>query len=79
MYDNEVTITGVKLPIEELHLTYLIHKLRNEYGFLESSRNNVPVSGYKHIHAMNILEVLIGKTLIFLNTVVGIALFGGPI
>ena len=49
MYDNEVTITGVKLPIEELHLTYLIHKLRNEYGFLESSRNNVPVSGYKEI------------------------------
>jgi hypothetical protein len=49
MYDNEVIITGVKLPIEELHLTYLMHKLRNEYGFLESSRNNVPVSGYKEI------------------------------
>ena len=48
-YDTEVRITGVKLPIEELHLSFLINKLRTEFGFLESSRNNVPVSGYHEI------------------------------
>jgi len=40
-----VNISGTTLPIEELHLSFLIHKLRNEYGFLESSRNNIPVNG----------------------------------
>jgi hypothetical protein len=41
----EVDIAGTTLPIEELHLTFLIDKLRKEFGFLESSKNNVPVSG----------------------------------
>ena len=40
-----VNINETRLPIEELHLSFLIHKLRNEYGFMESSRNNIPVNG----------------------------------
>ncbi len=36
-----VNINGAVLPIEELHLSYLVHILRTEYGFLESSRTNV--------------------------------------
>ena len=40
-----VNINDTKLPIEELHLSFLTHKLRNEFGFLESSRNNSPVNG----------------------------------
>ena len=40
-----VNINDTKLPIEELHLSFLIHKLRNDFGFLESSRNNSPVNG----------------------------------
>ena len=38
-----VKSAGVELPIEEMHLTFLTHKLRTEYGFMESARNNVPV------------------------------------
>ena len=40
-----VNINDTKLPIEELHLAFLTHKLRNEFGFLESSKNNAPVNG----------------------------------
>ena len=40
-----VNINDTKLPIEELHLLFLIYKLRNDFGFLESSRNNIPVNG----------------------------------
>ena len=42
---TEVDVAGTKLPIEELHFAFLNNKLRNEFGFLESSRNNVPVNG----------------------------------
>ena len=41
----EVDVSGTKLPIEELHFAFLNNKLRNEFGFLESSRNNIPVNG----------------------------------
>ena len=40
-----VNINDTKLPIEELHLLFLTYKLRNDFGFLESSRNNIPVNG----------------------------------
>ena len=49
MYDTEVEITNVTLPIEELHLAFLINKLRTEFGFLESSKGNIPISGYGEI------------------------------
>ena len=42
---TEVDVAGTKLPIEELHFAFLNNKLRNEFGFLESSRNNIPVNG----------------------------------
>ena len=32
-----VDVSGAKLPIEELHLTFITDKLRNEFGFLEVS------------------------------------------
>ena len=37
-----VEVNETKLPIEELHLSFLVHKLRTEFGFLESSRENIP-------------------------------------
>jgi len=36
---------GVKLSMEELHLAYLFDKLRNNFGFLESAKNQMPVNG----------------------------------
>ena len=33
-----VDVSGAKLPIEELHLTFITDKLRNDYGFLESTK-----------------------------------------
>ena len=47
-----VNISGTKLPIEELHLSFLTNKLRTEYGFLESSRSNVPVDNKNQIMPM---------------------------
>jgi hypothetical protein len=47
-----VNISGTKLPIEELHLTFITNKLRNEYGFLESSRSDVPVNNKNQIMPM---------------------------
>lgn len=47
-----VNISGTKLPIEELHLTFITNKLRNEYGFLESSRSDVPVNNKNQIIPM---------------------------
>ena len=47
-----VNISGTKLPIEELHLTFITNKLRNEYGFLESSRRDVPVNNKNQIMPM---------------------------
>jgi len=41
---NNVEINGALLPIEELHLNYLTHLLRHRFGFMESSRTNVPVN-----------------------------------
>ena len=38
-----ISSAGVDLPIEELYLTFLSHKLRTDYGFMESARNEVPV------------------------------------
>jgi len=37
-----VNVNGTVLPIEELHLSFLVNKLRTEYGFLKSSRGNIP-------------------------------------
>ena len=47
-----VNIGEVKLPIEELHLTFITDKLRNDYGFLESTRNDVPVNNKNKIMPM---------------------------
>ena len=44
-----VNINGTHLPIEELHLSFLVDKLRNEFGFLESSRSSIPVDGYGNV------------------------------
>ena len=46
---KSVNISGSKLPIEELHLSFLTNKLRTEYGFLESSRKNIPVNDKNEI------------------------------
>jgi hypothetical protein len=40
---SDVNINGTRLPIEELHFSFLVHKLRTEFGFLESSRNKIPI------------------------------------
>ena len=37
-------ISGVEIPNEELHFAYITHKLRNQYGFIESSKKNIPVN-----------------------------------
>jgi len=34
-------VGGTVLPVEEMHLSFLVHKLRTEFGYLKSSRNNV--------------------------------------
>ena len=47
-----VDVSGAKLPIEELHLTFITDKLRNDYGFLESSRSDVPVNNKNQIMPM---------------------------
>jgi len=39
---KQVNIEGTILPIEELHFSFITHALRNKFGFLESSRDNVP-------------------------------------
>ena len=33
---------GVHLPIEEMYLSFLTYKLRNEFGFMESAKTNTP-------------------------------------
>ena len=48
----EVDVEGTKLPIEELHFAFLNNKLRNEFGFLESSRNNIPVNDKNEVIPM---------------------------
>ncbi len=47
-----VNISGTKLPIEELHLSFLVNMLRKEFGFLESSKTSIPISGYGEIMPM---------------------------
>jgi len=42
---KQVNISGSILPIEELHLNFLMYALRNKFGFLESSKNDIPVDG----------------------------------
>ena len=37
-----LNVNGTVLPIEEMHFAFLMHKLRNEYGFIQSSKNNTP-------------------------------------
>ena len=66
---TEVDVAGTKLPIEELHFAFLSNKLRNEFGFLESSRNNIPVNGageimplytypcYEYLRSINLNKV----------------------
>jgi hypothetical protein len=49
---KSVNISGSKLPIEELHLSFLTNKLRTKYGFLESSRKNIPVNDKNEIMPM---------------------------
>ena len=49
---KSINISGSKLPIEELHLSFLTNKLRAEYGFLESSRKNIPVNNKNEIMPM---------------------------
>ena len=44
-----VDIGGIRLPIEELHFTFITNKLRNDYGFLESTRDDVPVNNKNKI------------------------------
>jgi hypothetical protein len=49
---KSVNISGSKLPIEELHFSFITNKLRTEYGFLESSRKNIPVNDKNEIIPM---------------------------
>ena len=42
---SDVNINGTRLPVEELHFSFLVHKLRNEFGYLQSSREKIPVDG----------------------------------
>ena len=45
-------ISGVEIPNEELHFAYITHKLRNEYGFIESSKKNIPVNNKGEVMPM---------------------------
>ena len=47
-----VNISGSKLPIEELHFSFITNKLRTEYGFLESSKTNVPMNNKNEVMPM---------------------------
>ena len=49
---KSVNISGSKLPIEELHLSFLTNKLRTEYGFIESSKKNIPVNDKNEVMPM---------------------------
>ena len=40
-----VNIRDTILPIEELHFSFITHKLRTEFGYIESSRENVSRDG----------------------------------
>ena len=40
-----VQLKGVELSMEEFHLAYLFDKLRKDFGFLESAKNQMPVNG----------------------------------
>ena len=40
-----VQLKGVELSMEEFHLAYLFDKLRKDFGFLESAKNQMPVDG----------------------------------
>ena len=42
---KQVNIEGTILPIEELHFSFITHALRHKFGFLESSRTDIPVNG----------------------------------
>ena len=47
-----VNIGGSKLPIEELHFSFITNKLRTEYGFIESSKKNIPVNNKGEVMPM---------------------------
>jgi hypothetical protein len=49
---KSVNINGTKLPIEELHLSFITNKLRKEYGYVQSSRTNIPVNNKNEIMPM---------------------------
>ena len=49
---KSVNISGSKLPIEELHFSFITNKLRTEYGFLESSKRNIPVNDKNEVMPM---------------------------
>ncbi len=45
-------ISGVEIPNEELHFAYITHKLRNQYGYIESSKKNIPVNNKGEVMPM---------------------------
>lgn len=47
-----VNIRDTILPIEELHFSFIVHKLRTEFGYIESSKENVPIDGSGKIMPM---------------------------
>ena len=49
---KSINISGSKLPIEELHFSFITNKLRTEYGFLESSKKNIPVNDKNEVMPM---------------------------
>ena len=64
-----VNIGGSKLPIEELHFSFITNKLRTEYGFIESSKKNIPVNNkgevmpmytypcYEYINSLDLMAI----------------------
>ena len=50
--DTALKLKGVEYPMEELHFAYIVHKLRNEFGFLESAKGQVCVNGKGEIMPM---------------------------
>ena len=54
---GNVKISGVELPIEELHWSFIAHKIRTEYGFLATSGYD-PVSGLGTLNIGKIIHHL---------------------
>ena len=67
---QHVNINNSILPIEELHLTYITHKFRNEYGYLESSKTGGPVNGAGEMIAEATLAIEMGTKLDDMKSVI---------